>query len=70
MLLHPTPNSVQVTTKGSFNAFPMISFDGKKIAFCSNRDAGPTDYGTIDIYVADWIGDRIGEGSVLRVMDL
>lgn len=58
----------QITTKGSFNAFPMFSFDGKKIAWCSNRDAGPQDYATIDIYVADWVGDHLGQGSVSRLL--
>jgi hypothetical protein len=55
---------VQVTTKGSFNSFPMLSFDGKKIAWCSNRDAAPGDYSTIDIYVADWVGGGFSDESV------
>jgi Tol biopolymer transport system component len=27
----------QITTEGHFNAFPMFSPDGKKIAWCSDR---------------------------------
>ncbi len=53
-----------MTTKGSFNSFPMLSFDGKKIAWCSNRDAAPGDYSTIDIYVADWVGGGFSDESV------
>lgn len=56
----------QVTTKGSFNSFPMLSFDGRRIAWCSNRDAGPGDYSTIDIFVADWVGDGFDEASARR----
>ncbi len=29
----------RVTTEGSFNSFPMFSFDGKRIAWCSDRGA-------------------------------
>lgn len=57
----------QVTTKGSFNSFPMLSFDGRKIAWCSNRDAAPGDYSTIDIYVADWVGSGLDESTIRRV---
>lgn len=57
----------QVTTKGSFNSFAMLSFDGKKIAWCSNRDAAPGDYSTIDIYVADWVGDGFDEANARLV---
>jgi len=48
----------QITNQGDFNAFPMFSFNdnsGKfKISWCSSR--GAKNYGTINIFVADWNG--------------
>jgi len=49
-------NLTQITTKGTFNSFAMLTFDGKKLAWCSNRDAAPGDYVTMDVFVADWTG--------------
>lgn len=36
----------------TFDAFPMISHDGKKIVFCSNRNNGGTR--DTNIFIADW----------------
>jgi len=44
----------RITTEGSFNSFPMFSFDGKKLAWASSRNAKSP--GDIDIFVADWTG--------------
>ena len=47
-------NLTRITTEGSFNSFPMFSFDGKKLAFASNRNAkSPYE---IDIFTAEWNG--------------
>lgn len=44
----------QITTEGTFNAFPMFSPDGTKLAWCSDRDMkNPLD---INVMTADWIG--------------
>jgi Tol biopolymer transport system component len=42
----------QITTESNFNAFPMFSFDGKKLVFSSNRN----NHGTRDtnLFIADW----------------
>jgi len=47
-------NLQQITTEGTFNAFPMFSPDGKRLAWCSDR--GTTIMGEINVFVADWIG--------------
>ncbi|MCB9898171.1 MAG: PD40 domain-containing protein [Planctomycetes bacterium] len=44
----------QVTFNGeSFDGFPMFSWDGKRVAFCSNRN-GAQQYDT-NVFVADWL---------------
>ncbi|MFY8028327.1 MAG: hypothetical protein ACOVPB_04065, partial [Bacteroidia bacterium] len=42
-----------VTGKSIFNAFPMFSYDGKKLVFSSNRN----NHGTRDtnLFIADWV---------------
>jgi Tol biopolymer transport system component len=43
----------QITAESNFNAFPMFSYDGKKLVFSSNRN----NHGTRDtnLFIADWI---------------
>jgi len=43
----------QVTYAGTFNSFPMFTHDGKKIIFCSNRNAkAPHE---MNVFIADWV---------------
>lgn len=37
----------------TFDAFPMFSYDGKKLIFCSNRNNGGTH--DTNIFIADWV---------------
>ena len=48
-------NKEQITNSGTFDAFPMFSFDGKKIAFASNRQADGKPTRATNVFVADWI---------------
>jgi Tol biopolymer transport system component len=43
----------QITFEPVFDAFPMFSFDGKRLVFASNRN----NKGTRDtnLFVADWV---------------
>lgn len=43
----------QITQESNFNAFPMFTFDGKKLVFSSNRN----NKGTKDtnLFIADWV---------------
>jgi Tol biopolymer transport system component len=43
----------QITHDTVFDAFPMFSFDGKKLVFSSNRNNGGT-YDT-NVFIADWV---------------
>ena len=43
----------QITTESVFNAFPMFSYDGKKLVFSSNRDNGGTR--ETNLFIADWV---------------
>jgi len=45
----------QITNSGTFDAFPMFSFDGKQFVFASNRRADRTETRETNIFVADWI---------------
>jgi len=45
----------QITKSGTFDAFPMFSFSGKKIVFASNRNVGRTPTRDTNIFVADWV---------------
>jgi Tol biopolymer transport system component len=48
-------NLTRITHSGTFDAFPMFSYDGTKIAFSSNRvkEGEPTE--ETNVFVADWI---------------
>jgi Tol biopolymer transport system component len=45
----------QITHSGTFDAFPMFSFDGTKLAFSSNRNATRTPTRDTNVFVADWV---------------
>ena len=45
----------QITHSGTFDAFPMFSFNGKKLAFASNRRIDRKESRETNIFVADWI---------------
>ena len=43
----------QITNTPEFDAFPMFSWDGKQLIWCSNRFADqPRD---TNIFIADWV---------------
>lgn len=42
----------QITTESNFNAFPMFSYDGKKLVFSSNRNNGGGS--ATNLFIADW----------------
>ncbi len=44
----------RVTYAGTFNSFPMVSRDGKKIVFTSDRARGNGEPG-FDVFIADWV---------------
>ena len=48
-----TGEVTKITHSNSFDAFPMFSFDGKRLAFSSNRNSGDTR--DTNVFVADWI---------------
>jgi TolB protein len=43
----------QITTESNFNAFPMFSFDGKKLVFSSNRNNNGTK--DTNLFLVDWV---------------
>ncbi|MDZ7766179.1 MAG: hypothetical protein U5K00_17455 [Melioribacteraceae bacterium] len=45
----------QITHSGTFDAFPMFSFDGKKLAFASNRNVDRMESRVTNVFVADWV---------------
>jgi len=47
-------NLTRITTAGTFNSFAMFSFDGKTLAWASDRNAKT--YGDMDIFTAIWTG--------------
>jgi Tol biopolymer transport system component len=42
----------QITNQSMFNAFPMFSYNGKKLIFSSNRLNGGTR--DTNLFIADW----------------
>tara|TARA_A100000164_G_C21575899_1_gene616228 strand:- start:451 stop:615 length:165 start_codon:yes stop_codon:yes gene_type:complete len=46
-------NLERITFSDSFDAFPVFSNNGKKIAFSSNRNNGGTR--ETNLFIADWI---------------
>ena len=51
-ILHPDGKLEKVSRDKGFDAFPMFSYDGKKLVFCSNRNNGGTR--DTNIFIADW----------------
>ena len=45
----------QITNSGTFDAFPMFSFDGKKLVFASNRNVDRMESRVTNIFIADWV---------------
>jgi Tol biopolymer transport system component len=43
----------QITFDEIFDAFPMFSYDGKKLIFSSNRNNGGTH--NTNLFIADWV---------------
>ena len=43
----------RITNNSIFNAFPMFSYDGKRLIFSSNRDNGNTR--DTNLFIADWV---------------
>jgi len=46
-------NIEKISRDKGFDAFPMMSHNGKKIVFCSNRNNGGTR--DTNIFIADWV---------------
>jgi Tol biopolymer transport system component len=46
-------NLEKISRDRGFDAFPMFSFNGKKIIFASNRNNGGTR--DTNLFVADWV---------------
>ncbi len=45
----------QITNSGTFDAFPMFSYDGTKLVFCSNRRSDRKQSRDTNIFIADWV---------------
>ena len=43
----------QITFDGMFDAFPMFSYNGKKLVFSYNRNNGGTR--ETNLFIADWV---------------
>ena len=53
-LLHTQTGAIEkISRDKGFDAFPMLSPDGKKLVFCSNRNNGGTR--DTNIFIADWV---------------
>jgi len=53
MLSEGGKDLTKVSRDKGFDAFPMFSYDGKKLIFCSNRNNGGTR--DTNIFLADWV---------------
>lgn len=51
-ILNPDGKLDKISRDKGFDAFPMFSYDGKKLVFCSNRNNGGTR--DTNIFLADW----------------
>ena len=45
----------KIANSGTFDAFPMFSFDGTKLVFASNRRTDRAESHDTNIFVADWV---------------
>jgi len=53
-VMNPDGTGIEkISRDQGFDAFPMFSYDGKKIIFCSNRNNGGTR--DTNIFIADWV---------------
>jgi len=53
-VMNPDGTGIEkISRDKGFDAFPMFSYDGKKIIFCSNRNNGGTH--DTNIFIADWV---------------
>lgn len=39
---------------GTFNSFPMMSYDGRKLVFGSSRNGSAADGHSINLFLAEW----------------
>jgi Tol biopolymer transport system component len=51
-ILNPGGTMEKISRDKGFDAFPMFSYDGRKLVFCSNRNNGGTR--DTNIFLADW----------------
>ena len=49
--------TTKVTHSNTFDAFPMFSFDGKRLLFSSNRNVTRTPSRDTNVFVADWVAE-------------
>ena len=52
-----TGRITKITHSNSFDAFPMFSYDGRRIVFSSNRNVERADSRDTNVFVADWVED-------------
>ena len=48
-------NMKQITHSGTFDAFPMFSYDGKQLVFASNRNEAGVESRDTNVFIADWV---------------
>jgi TolB protein len=59
----------QVTHSGAFDAFPMFSFDGTRLAFASNRRVDRAASRETNVFVADWVETPLAVDSTFRTLE-